>query len=147
MYETFLGQPKLSEKDHLPIVEEGYDKERIPLVQNNNVRQVRFFWDKSHKERNNDDAISTIVSYAKSHGQDYVSDAGPYLNIITHGDLHARFVTKYQALQKIYRGTTGRKSTKPGAGFTKGQRDNRARGVGFMTQRSDGGTDIIATEA
>jgi hypothetical protein len=70
-----------------------------------------------------------LTSFAKSHGKEYVAEAGEYLDIIKQGDLEARFITKYQALQKIFRGTTGKKSTKPGGELTKPKRDNRARGV------------------
>jgi|ERR1700722_1833361 len=129
MYCKFLGVPKLSEKSDFPIV--GDDSEDdLPFVDgSDNVHQVRFHWDKPSKFPANHTAIMTIVAFTRSHGGNYVSGAAAYLEKIKQGDLEARFVTKYQALQKVYRGTTGKKSTKPGGELTKNKRDNRARGV------------------
>jgi hypothetical protein len=130
MYCVFLGASKLSDREDLPIVGDEFDEDDAPFVHGStDVRQVRFFWNKPSKDPRNHKAITTIASFAKSHGRDYVPEAGEFLDVIAHGDLLARFVTKYQALQKVYRGTTGKKSTKPGE-LTKNKRDNRARGVG-----------------
>ena len=130
MYQKFLGTSKLSEKDDLPVIGDDFDEDELPFVQGSkDVRQVRFLWEKSSKDARNHKAIITLTSFAKSHGREYVSEAGEFLDVVRQGDLEARFVTKYQSLQKIFRGTSGKKSTKPGDGMSKNKRDNRARGV------------------
>lgn len=118
----------MSEKGDFPIIVD--DPDDLPFVDGSeDVRQVRFHWDKPNKFPANHASIMTIVSFTRSHGSNYVSEAAPYLEKIKQGDLEARFITKYQALQKVFRGTTGKKSTKPGGELSRAMRDNRARGV------------------
>ena len=128
MYCKFLGVSKLSEKGDFPIVVD--DPDDLPFVDGSeDVRQVHFHWDKPNKFPANHASIMTIVSFTQSHGSNYVSKAAPYLEKIKQGNLEARFITKYQALQKVFRGTTGKKLTKPGGELSRAMRDNRARGV------------------
>ena len=136
MYCKFLGISKLSEKSDLPVIRGDFDGNAIPFVQGSNeIRQVRYFWNKPHKGPHNHKAIMTLASFAKSHGREYISEAGEYLDVIKQGDLESRFITKYQALQKIFRGTTGKKSTKPGGELTRNKRDNRTCGMSGIQTR------------
>jgi hypothetical protein len=130
MFCKFLGVAKLTEKEHFPIAGDDDDEQDLPLVHGSqDVRQVRLLWNKSRKDPHNHKAIMKISQFAKSHGRDYVSEAASLLGVVTQGDLDQRFFKKYEALQKVWRGTSGRKTTKPGDGLTKNKRDNRARGV------------------
>jgi hypothetical protein len=132
MYCKFLGVSKLTEKQDFPVIEdlEDFDPEDLPFVDGSDtVRQVRFIWNKNHKDPHNHAAMMTIVAFTSSHGGEYVSEAAAFLALIMRGDLEARFVTKYKALQKVWRGTTGKKSTKPGGELTQTMKANRAKGV------------------
>jgi len=127
----FLGVSKLSDKNDFPVIGEDTDLDDLPFVDGSeDIRQVRLYWDKPYKFPANHSALMTIVSFTRSHGSDYVSEAAPYLEKIKQGDLEARFITKYQALQKVYRGTTGGE-------LTKNKRDNHARGVGLAMYEAE----------
>src|SRR5271170_5869363 len=133
MYQKFLGVAKLSEKSDLPIIGEDFNHSTLPFVQGSTeVRQVRFYWERKYSDPHNHLGITTIASFAKSHGREYVSEAGSLLDTIRLGDLELRMRTKFQSLQKTYRQTTGKKSTKPGGELTQAKRDNRARGVNYF---------------
>jgi hypothetical protein len=90
MYQKFLGVAKLSTKSDLPVIGENFDPETLPFVQGSNeIRQVRFYWDRKYSDPHNHQAIITIASLAKSHGREYVSEAGGLLDIVRLGDLEA----------------------------------------------------------
>ena len=67
------------------------------------VQQVRFDWDKNAKDPGNHEAIRKVVAFMHSHGAQYSSEATPTLTLINTGDLHARVVTKFDALRRIWR--------------------------------------------
>lgn len=94
----------------------------------NSVRQVRFNWSKTVlQDRQNRDALDMMAAYAVSHGTDYVSEVKDLLAVIELGDMKARMKTKYESLQKTWRGTAGGEKGKVSA-----TKDNRARGVSFL---------------
>ena len=52
------------------------------------------------------------------------------LKRMSRSDLEDRFMKKFNALKRVWKGTTGQKETAPGtAEFTAGKRANRAPGV------------------
>ena len=134
----FLGVSKLGNKNDFPIIGEDTDLDDLPFIDGSeDIRQVRLYWDKPYKFPANNSALMTIISFTWSHSSNYVSEAAPYLEKIKQGDLEARFITKYQALQKVYHGTMGKKSTKPGGELTKNKRDNCTRGVGLAMYEAE----------
>jgi hypothetical protein len=136
VYKLFLGITKLSDKKLFPVVAEGYDATNLPFVKGSTVlRQVRFYWDKDHKDQNNHDAINKMATYAKSHGGQLCGGSGELLAVILLGDLENRFITKYASLRKVWRATNKDvevEGSVPKKEMTKSKRDNRARGVSYM---------------
>jgi hypothetical protein len=118
------------------VVAEGYDATNLPFVKGSTVlRQVRFYWDKDHKDQNNHDAINKMATYAKSHGGQLCGGSGELLAVILPGDLENRFVTKYTSLRKVWRATNRDvdvEGSAPKKEMTKSKRDNRARGVSYL---------------
>jgi hypothetical protein len=105
MFCKFLGASKLSHKNDFPVIPaHGFDANNTPLVDGSqNVRQVRFDWDKGVKDPSNHQAIMKIVSFTRSHGTQYLSEAAPALALVNAGDLEARAKLKYDALRRIWR--------------------------------------------
>ncbi|KAI0044240.1 hypothetical protein FA95DRAFT_1597503 [Auriscalpium vulgare] len=125
----FLGVPKLSEKDQFPVIKPDQNASELPFIQGSTTtRQIRLDWDNPGKSRGNFAALQEMAAFAKAHGGDYVSGAADLLAMVTLEDMTTRFLTKYSALQKVWRGTSGKQSTKPGGELTKTKRDNRAKG-------------------
>jgi hypothetical protein len=90
MYQKFLGVAKLSEKSDLPVIREGFNLQTLPFVQGSDeIRQVQFYWERKHLDPHNHQAITTIALFAKSHGREYVSEAGGLLDTVRLGDLEA----------------------------------------------------------
>ena len=146
MFCKFLGASKLSRKEDFPVIPHGFDANNAPLVDGSqNVRQVRFDWDKGFKDPSNHQAIMKIVAFTRSHGAQYLSEAAPALALVNPGDLEARVKIKYDALRRIWRdgkkkegtiepGNTNAEEVEVNKPVTKAEMRkyaNRARGVSF----------------
>ncbi|KAK0433881.1 hypothetical protein EV421DRAFT_1741281 [Armillaria borealis] len=132
IFTMFLGVPKLGKED-LPAMPEPYDESALPNVHGSKEqRQIRLDWKKNSKDTHNHAALRTMSIFAKTQGVFYVSGVKELLDVITQSDLDARFDTKYAALQKVYRGTSGKQSTKraaaPGEALSTTKKNNRAKG-------------------
>lgn len=122
LFEKFLGVTELKTKTD--IAGAIYEND-LPIISGTDIKQVRFNFDQGPTRDGNGDKIETMASFAKSHGQDYVSGVKSLLEIIELADMKKRFIAKFQALQRIYWGTAGgAKSGREGAA-----KDNRAKGV------------------
>lgn len=112
------------------MIEGEYNEEKLPFVHGSTaVREVRFYWDRPGKDPHNNKALKKLSGFAMSHGRQYAPMAGPYLDVIFQGDLDDRFQKRFESLQRTWRGTNGKRTTKPGDELTKAKRDNRAAGV------------------
>jgi hypothetical protein len=88
MFKSFLGVSKMSDKADLPVVEEGYDPDKLPLVRGSlEMRQIHFFWDKNYKNKNNHEAIVKMATYTKLNGSDWISGVSDLLKVAKPGDL------------------------------------------------------------
>ena len=107
-----------------------YIRDNLPTILGDpTTRQIRFKWDEGPKSCHNHDMLRIMTDYTVKHAGDLVSGAGPLIGQLTHDQVLIRLTKRYEALRKIWRGTSGKQSTKPGSGLTKAMRDNRAKGV------------------
>ncbi|KAI3615402.1 hypothetical protein WG66_003445 [Moniliophthora roreri] len=110
------GHSSIKTRNDFPVLEDGQDENELEFIKGSQeIQQLRFNWYHTAWHHTNADKISTMATYARKVGPNIVANTRDVLPLISDKDLLVRFQTRFDQLQRNWKGTSGQSQTAPSA--------------------------------